>query len=507
MYLIKIYDGPKDSQGMIINSPFVGDLKCKYKIHPVLSGVSDMTITLNPANPGWNKIKPLRTLITAVDFKSGEEVFRGRVLKPTQSMSQNGLFSIQYICESKLAYLNDTNQRYGVYQNITITDFLKTIIDTHNAHSDSHKHFIVGRVTVTDPNDSIYRYLGYEKTYEAIQDKLIDRLGGYLVIREELDGTYLDYLKNVGEIRNTPIRLRTNLKSLQRDIDPTQIITRLIVLGAKLSEDADNHERLTFKSVNGGKDYLDNPSLISEFGIIEGTLTYDDINTPSTLLLRANQFFANQTASQNSYNVSAVDLSRIDSNFEKLEVGDWYQLEASPFAISEPLQIIGKTITDDNPQLDTLEIGDKFKTLTQYQYETNKRMKSYAEMQQQVENQSATIRNLSNQLNTANESIGKIQTELNNINIENLPTELQGIATQLLALQNTLGDIEQAIDQMPVYGPASSTSDGLLTAELYMKLQSIQLATALIDGLMSKEDKQKVNQIDNILQRLDALET
>ena len=50
--------------------------------------------------------------------------------------------------------------------------------------------------------------------------------------------------------------------------------------------------------------------------------------------------------------------------------------------------------------------------------------------------------------------------------------------------------------------PASSTKDGLLTAELYMKLQSIQLATESIDGLLTKEDKQKLNKI-NVNQSID----
>lgn len=495
MYLITIHDGPNDGPGTTINSPFVGDLKCKYKIHPVLSGVSDMEITLSPNNPGWNKIKPLRTLIKATNLKTGKVVFDGRVLMPAQSMSQDGMFSVKYVCESKLAYLNDSKQRYGRYQNITIKGFLETIMNNHNPQVEAHKRFKVGNVTVTDPNDSIYRYLGYESTYETIQDKLIDRLGGYLVIREEIDGTYLDYLKEVGEVRKTPIQLRTNLKSLQRTIDPTEVITRLVVLGAKISEDADNHERLTMKTANSGKDYLDNPSLIAEFGIIEGTLILDDVKTASTLFLRGNQFFANQASSHNSYNVRAVDLSKINPSFEEFEVGDWYQLEATPLAISEPLQIIGMTITDDNPQMDTLEIGDKFKTLSQYQKEMNKKMQSFDDIRQQVENQSITIRNLNDQLSAAQTTLDNIQDSIQDVDIENLPTELQGIAAQLIVLQNTLGDIEQAIGDIPVYGPATSVSDGLLTSELYMKLVGIELATELIDGLLSKEDKQKLDEI------------
>lgn len=495
MHLITIYDGPSDSQGIVINSPYPGGEKCQYKIHQVLEGVSDMEFILNPSSSGWGHINPLSTLIKAINIKTGELAFSGRVLKPKQSMSQNGMFSISYVCESKTAYLNDSVQRYGMYQNVTVKSFLTTILNNHNSQVEPHKQFKIGEVTVTDPNDSIYRYLGYENTYESIKDKLIDRLGGYLRIREEPDGTYLDYLKTVGEVNNTPIKLRVNLKSLQREIDPTEVITRLVVLGAKVSDEANNNERLTFASVNNGKDYLDNNALIAEFGILVGTLVYDDINTPSTLLLRANQFFATQAASRNAFSVSAVDLSKIDSNYSEFKVGDWYQLEAGPLAISEPLQIIGKTMTHDNPQVDTLDIGDKYKSLSAYQNELNKKMQSFDDIRQQVESQSITIRNLNNKLADAQISLDNIQANLQDIDLENLPVELQGISAQLLALQTTLGDIEQAIGDIPVYGPATSVSDGLLTSELYMKLVGIELATEFIDGLLSKEDKQKLDEI------------
>ena len=86
---------------------------------------------------------------------------------------------------------------------------------------------------------------------------------------------------------------------MRRDIDPTNIITRLIPLGAKLeapegqTEDA-SMPRLDIKSVNNGKDYIDDVDLIAEFGVIEGILELDDVNVPSTLKLRGEQFFEQQ---------------------------------------------------------------------------------------------------------------------------------------------------------------------------------------------------------------------
>src|SRR5699024_695621 len=108
--------------------------------------------------------------------------------------------------------------------------------------------------TVTNPTDNVYRYLGYENTYETIKDKLIKRLGGYIQARREVDGLYLDYLEEVGEyIESTPIRLSHNMQSIDYEVDPTEIVTRLVPLGERIeSEDEDaadaSEARLTIES-------------------------------------------------------------------------------------------------------------------------------------------------------------------------------------------------------------------------------------------------------------------
>jgi len=263
MYQISVYDGPDDDVGTLIHSPFPNQVKVSSaSVHLVTQGVSDMTFTINYLNPAWGKIKPLRTLIKVMDIKSNKKIFDGRVLRPIQTMTSNGMFSCEYTCESKLAYLNDSNQRHGEYHNITVRNFLQVIIDNHNRQVEPHKRFKLGNITVQDTNDSLYRYLGYEKTYTTIKDKLIDRLGGYLVLREELDGIYLDYLESVGEFKNTPIRLRTNLKDMQREINPLEVVTRLVPLGANIESENEeatdaSQARVTISSVNDGIDYLD----------------------------------------------------------------------------------------------------------------------------------------------------------------------------------------------------------------------------------------------------------
>lgn len=489
MYLIKIYDGIDDAQGMIIHTPYAdGDKLTSGNIKLVGDGIDSFEFSINPSNPAWNNIRPLVTLLTITDVRSGKLIFDGRVLKPTQTMTANGQFNIKYTAESKLAYLHDSTQRHGEYNNMTVRDFLVEIIAQHNRQVEPHKRFEVGNVTVTTSTDNIYRFLGYEKTWDAIQDKLISRLGGHIRLRE---GKYIDYLESVGELRNTPIRLRVNLKDMQKEIDPTEIITRLVPLGARLETEEGgsgvSEPRLTIESVNNGKDYIDDQALINEFGIIESNMTWDDVNTPSTLLLRGNQFFQSQRAARISYDVSAPNMNLIDASFEEFEVDDYYPIDNPVFAINEPIQVIGKDIDINNPQMSKLQIGDKHRTLSEYQAQANKQMMTVASLEERVNRLGSQNAQLNQQLELAQGQLQTIQEDLLNIDLENLPQELQTISEQIQALQTTLDNLD-----IPEYGVATPYENGLMSASDKAKLDLIHV-TSIID-------------LDDILQRLETLE-
>jgi len=498
MYEVTIYDGPGDTVGTVIHSPFPNDVKLsRGKVHQVLHGISDMEFTINLENPGWGKIKPLKTLIKVRDVKRNKTMFDGRVLKPTQQMNNLGMFLITYAAESKLAYLRDSRQRWGEYHNISVRDFLQVILDNHNQQVEEHKRFKLGNVTVTDSNDSLYRYLGYDDTYQTIKDKLLDRLGGFLVLREEPNGTYIDYLASVGTFSSTPIKLRKNLKDIQREIDPTGVITRLIPLGKTIeSENPENTEasqpRLTIETVNSGFDYIDDPEMIEEFGIIEGTLVFDNVSDPNTLLQRGQEFFANQKAAKVTYTLHAIDLNLIDESFDSYEVGNWHTVENPVFAIEENVQIIEKEIDILNPVNNSLTIGEKYKTLTQYQVEANKKARQIEQLQLTVGVQSRRIASLQEELKTVDTAVKNVQQTLEENDIPALQQAVDDLET---AIQN----LQSAIEQIPDYGPATPTQDGLMAAVDKAKLDRITVNNPInLDDLKTK--------VDDLVSRVEALE-
>lgn len=452
MYLVKIYDGPGDNKGVTIHSPYVSGAKLSSgEVTLKLSGINEFTFSFNSKNPGYRKIEPYRSLIKVIDTKRKKTLFDGRVIKPRYSMSQNGMFTDSYFCESKLAYLHDSSQRYAKVRDTTIRDFFVMMIDRHNKTVEPHKRFKAGNVTVANNTDNVYRYLGYEKTYPTIKDKLIDRLGGFLVLREENDEVYIDYLESVGSVVEEPkISIRKNLKSISRDVDPTSVITRLVPLGKTLDDEegdgsAVSQPRLTIESVNNGIDYLDDLALQREFGIIEGEVTWEDVTLPSNLLIKGREFFENQRALLETLEIDAIDLSLLGLEINSFNIGYWYYIDNPYIAPYEPWQIIEKTIDITTPQNSKLTLGDKRQTLTQYQANFNKSKNNVVELQRVVSRVSTRVSTTMQNVADTQNTITTIQETLDKAGIENIEEFKQETSNQLNSLFDNITEIGREV--------------------------------------------------------------
>ena len=327
-------------------------------------------------------------------------------------------------------------------------------------------------------------------------------------MREESDGTYLDYLAEVGEVKDTPIQLRTNLSDMKRDIDPTEIITRVVPLGAREetpegeTQDAST-PRLTIESVNNGIDYLEDASLIEEFGVIEGSITYDDVHQPSILKLRGEQFFQNQRAAKVTYDVTPLNLSLIDTTFEEFEVGNHHPLVNPLFEIEETLQIIEKEIDSESPQRDKLSFGEKYRTLTQYQADFNKKTRKITELEDTVVRQSERMASIQSELNNVNNAVQQVNIELEEADIPALSEAVSN-------LNSAVDDLTDAVNAIPDYDVATETENGLMSFEDKAKLNLIQVLNAVdLDALKQKLDLITITtptNIDTLVQRVEELE-
>lgn len=330
------------------------------KIVKAVNAVDSFTFTIYPDNAGYNKLKPLTTSVTVTNDSTGKDIFIGRVLKCPDSMDEQGLICKSVTCEGRLGWLYDSVQPYAEYKVVGIRTVLSSFLSKHNAQVGTDKRIELGQVTVTASNNYTYT-ANWDKTMNVIADKLIGKFGGEIQLRDKDGKVYIDYLEHIGHGTDTTIELAVNLKTISREVDETAVITRLYPLGAKLT---DSEKRLTIGTVNGGKDYIEDSSLIAKYGVISGSQIWDDVTLASNLLSKGKEYLKSVNRAKVQYQITALDLSRIDKHIEQFELGCWYRVKNSLMGIDEDLRIVGISIDLDNPQASQLTFGDRFETLS-----------------------------------------------------------------------------------------------------------------------------------------------
>lgn len=356
MFIVTITNGAENT---IIHSDGT-DRISGGKIAKSINAVDSFSFTIYPNNAGYDFLKPLTTAVKVYDENTGKDIFIGRVLKCPDSMDERGLICRKVTCEGRLGWFYDSVQPYVEYKMVGISTVLSSFLSKHNAQVGADKRIELGQVTVTASNNYTYT-ANWDKTMNVIADKLIGKFGGEIQLRDKDGKVYLDYLENIGHGTDTTIELAVNLKTISREVDETAVITRLYPLGAKLT---DSEKRLTIGTVNGGKDYIEDSSLVAKYGIISGTQIWDDVTLASNLLSKGKEYLKSVNRAKVQYQITALDLSRIDKRFEQLELGCWYRVKNSIMDIDEDLRIVGISIDLDNPQASQLTFGDRFETLS-----------------------------------------------------------------------------------------------------------------------------------------------
>lgn len=356
MFIVTITNGAENT---IIHSDGT-DRISGGKVAKSINAVDSFSFTIYPNNAGYDLLKPLTTAVKIYDESTDKDVFIGRVLKCPDSMDERGLICRKVTCEGRLGWLYDSVQPYVEYKMVGIRTVLASFISKHNAQVGDDKRIELGQVTVTASNNYTYT-ANWDKTMDVIADKLIGKFGGEIQLRDKDGKVYIDYLEHIGHGTDTTIELAVNLKTISREVDETAVITRLYPLGAKLT---DSEKRLTICTVNGGKDYIEDSSLVAKYGIISGTQIWDDVTLASNLLSKGKEYLKSVNRAKVQYQITALDLSRIDKHIEQFELGCWYRVKNSLMGIDEDLRIVGISIDLDNPQASQLTFGDRFETLS-----------------------------------------------------------------------------------------------------------------------------------------------
>ena len=315
-----------------------------------------------PDHSRYNLIRKLKSIITV--FQDDYLLFRGRVLD-----DEIGWYNEKTIaCEGELAFLLDSIIRPYEFTG-GVAAYLKMLLDSHNSQVEEDKRFVLGNVTVTDSNDTIVRSNSeYTNTWTELQSKLIDLLGGYIVVRHENDVHYLDYLKEINLLAPQKITFGKNLLDLKRIRKGAEIATAVIPLGAKL-EDSD--ERLTVSAVNNGSDVVIDADAQAQYGMIVKTVIFDDVTVADNLLTKGKAHLASLVNQLESIELSAADLATVDNDITSFHIGTQVRVTSEPHGIDQLFMVSKLSINLLNPAENKLTLGGVVETFTSATGKTN----------------------------------------------------------------------------------------------------------------------------------------
>ena len=309
-----------------------------------------LTFVLSPTHPYRDRVQVRRSVVTV--YRDEKIYFRGSPNSVAEDDSNLATVTV----EGALAWLNDSVQPFGEYHEMPLRTYLETLITNHNAATDDFKHFTVGSVTVTDSNNSLYRHSNFEHTKDAISDKLVSRLGGYLQVRWENGVQYLDYLADFGHVNAQGVHFGQNLLTYARSLPSSSLATAIIPLGCRLKDETgkDTDERLQID--NGGKNYVWDEEAVEQFGWIFDTVIFDDVTLKENLLSRGYSTLESRKALPATVKLTAVDFGALNGRYERITVGDLLPVDSAPHNVDTFMMVAEmlENLTDSGKSTVTL---------------------------------------------------------------------------------------------------------------------------------------------------------
>lgn len=376
-----------------------------------VNAFAKLTLTIVPGSVEWEELLPLRSHIRVTDEDA--LVYMGRVLTVTPKMERSGVITKTVICEDRMAYLCDSVQpytperQYSGNDDVTgLQEFIDLLLNNHNSQVEDYKRITRGEVTLQtyQTTGGVYKGLNYETTWDVLKSKLLDVFGGEMRIRQTADGLVLDYAENLGSTKTTTIAVAKNMMEGSHTLDPTKIVTRVIPLGAKLTEtvldewgsetEQQSEARLTIADVNDGVIWLENTDGVALYGVHYGTRVWDDVTTTTALRAKAIEYMTNENTPTDSYTITAVDLSKLGIDPDSIDLYDFYPVTNPLIGISSvELEVVKKSTDLFQPHLPSVTFGNRSVYLSDIVNGESDRLNS---VEEQAGETSTTVYNLGN---------------------------------------------------------------------------------------------------------------
>ena len=386
----KILYDPRDEE-LIVNNP-----RCKLEVNTV----GEASFSIFATHKHYNAMQKLRSVFEIL--QDDHPIFRGRMTDDTRDFDNIKAVDL----EGVMGFFNDSIIRPFTFPDDFLEDadyiasenkvdfFLGWLINQHNSQVQPFQQFKKGNVTVVDPNNYISRSSEeHSKTWEVLKTKLFDSaLGGYLCIRYEEDGNYIDYLKDFQQTNLQKIEFGKNLLDLISESDASETYSAILPLGKKKneistesdtesgtesdSEDADT-SRLTIEELGDGNltddivksgDTIYSKSAVEKYGFIYAPIsvsTWDDVTEAENLQTKAMELLIDKGMKLSStITAKAIDLHLSDEEVEAFRIYKHIDVKSIPHGHEGVFRLTKLEIDIQNPQNTVITLGDTQLTLT-----------------------------------------------------------------------------------------------------------------------------------------------
>ncbi len=361
---LPLYD-PRDPE-LIVRDP-----ACRLAV----GEAGELSFVVDPDHPYADQIALLGRVSLVAD---GVTIYRGRIRRAVKEFN----LPTEIITEGLLACLNDSvtppynfpadweereDAAYmAAYESGNVIEFfLRWLLDQHNSQVSAAQKINLGTVTVRDPNNYIHRASDSRMTtMEAVKKKLLDGLGGYLVVDYSAETPVLNYYADLPLTNMQTVEYGENLLDLVTETDASGTYTAILPEGKDgltIAGLADG--TLSPGFIKSGEIIYSETAEAARGGMrITRIEQWPDVTVAEHLRSKALAKLSTEGVKvARTINVKAIDLGGAE-DVARFTVGRYVQLNSKPhgYSIAYPLMELEPDIFD--PGGTEITLGETVKT-------------------------------------------------------------------------------------------------------------------------------------------------
>ena len=308
-----------------VYSPFESDRRIISGVyHRETNTIGSLTFSVLYNHPVYDMFKEYKGVIRL--YWGTALIYKFRIIKLRRDFCNT--LTVQ--CEGLLGYLNDSivkpyvfNVNHSVYpahippSSCSPVEFMAELVALHNSMVEAEQRF-----TFVDETDGAFgdilfttEQTAYTKTWEELQSKIVQNIGGYIQMRHMGAENMLVFKAALTDSNTQTVRFRQNLKALELETAPRKYATAIYPISTYTDS---NGARRTLKLT--GTEYIDKPLLTPIYGRIIECVQYEGINTEVKLREITRRDLNRYIDRGKPIKASATDMSAFDSSVPPLEV-------------------------------------------------------------------------------------------------------------------------------------------------------------------------------------------